>query len=1097
MKELFFNAVAGHRKVAPALMSQTSNTLRPFDEYLRQAISVARERQSRYKLRWERVKDQRTLNLQALDTWITVPKPPLVWLLTDWPANKSPPIEQPLVVVNRPGETFDVLSCERIDRGLRLQVAGELQESDIVFWDSEPCQLQAEAANVSPSALTDANGKPFEIRAFEDVSDDSWRLLVEGDANKLSGELLLDGQPVEYEVDRALPEKVYDSGNVLMLSGGQLKVEELPSDDLKGDNGIRYRWYESGGKRGGKRGFWIQLLQPEESSADEFLDPRAAFCEDNVEEVWTDERKHKGNTIEVKRVDRDKYQLLVDPLPDPKAMLHLPLDTRSLNLQRRALSQLRTAPLPHHQGLLRLCENPKKVKWPELRPKEPKEWFVLTDEARSGTSEQRKFVAQALCGLEANRQKRADITLLEGPPGSGKTTAICELIRQLVEQNRRVLLCGSTHYSIDNVIERLMDCSIDILRIGRAERVDSKVQSTQLDARVEELAQQWKDIPELAGHGEDGLEGMAEKTIVMGADLTCGTTMGIVNHPLFRGKDGDLKGWQRPIASQPWWDVLIVDEASKTTIQEFLVPALMARQWVIVGDVKQLPPFAEHADIKANLREMVDGTNKDKRNHEIFPADHQRACLLLWRLRQQANWSGGARFLVAEPPRVLDFLEAEIEAHEESGIDAVRVVMGDSGRSRSGLPRVSAKAIRDGAPSALRLAGATWVLVPDNLLSEISDHLPANMLRLGSLDKLGISENDSWIFRQKFWLSHAPKRRQPAHSGHRRQREPPTLSQLEDTEIDWFSQKDWASEVTWRLTRIHELKHSSGQGKEERARYRKAIERLSPCAVDITGKIDTISDIGLPSILEVLQEGIGENRSKRSSALTEGFSQSALGDRFTSLVAQHRMHPEISEFPRRMFYGGKALEDANTIDDRDKELGWDFAPEFEKRRVWLDVSGKEQGGVNESEVNVMEAVVHRFLEWAEKKAKPQGKWELACLTFYTKQEAAIRQMLRRVTGDQQGQTRFYAPNVEIVAGTVDRFQGREADLVLLSMRNTRRIGFLDSVNRLNVAVTRARQQLVIVGKRGYFKNCRISELEALAQKTQGQDSRRWNYRGRQ
>ncbi|MFY0538900.1 AAA domain-containing protein [Nannocystis pusilla] len=99
---------------------------------------------------------------------------------------------------------------------------------------------------------------------------------------------------------------------------------------------------------------------------------------------------------------------------------------------------------------------------------------------------------------------------------------------------------------------------------------------------------------------------MAERTIIMAANLTCGTTMGIVNHPLFRGRDEDLKTSERPITTMPHWDVLIVDEASKTLIQEFMVPALMARRWIIVGDVRQLPPFTDRADIVANLRDLVD-----------------------------------------------------------------------------------------------------------------------------------------------------------------------------------------------------------------------------------------------------------------------------------------------------------------------------------------------------------------------------------------------------------------------------------------------------------------------------------------------------------
>jgi superfamily I DNA and/or RNA helicase len=77
---------------------------------------------------------------------------------------------------------------------------------------------------------------------------------------------------------------------------------------------------------------------------------------------------------------------------------------------------------------------------------------------------------------------------------------------------------------------------------------------------------------------------------------------------------------------------------------------------------------------------------------------------------------------------------------------------------------------------------------------------------------------------------------------------------------------------------------------------------------------------------------------------------------------------------------------------------------------------------------------------------------------------------------------------------VDRFQGREADLVMLSMRNTRRVGFLDSPNRLNVGLTRARQQLVVFGNADYFSRCHVSELEALVLRTpkiDEQEVRRW------
>ena len=50
-----------------------------------------------------------------------------------------------------------------------------------------------------------------------------------------------------------------------------------------------------------------------------------------------------------------------------------------------------------------------------------------------------------------------DLAILEGPPGSGKTSTILELVLQLVRRGQRVLVCGSTHVAVDNVLERLID----------------------------------------------------------------------------------------------------------------------------------------------------------------------------------------------------------------------------------------------------------------------------------------------------------------------------------------------------------------------------------------------------------------------------------------------------------------------------------------------------------------------------------------------------------------------------------------------------------------------------------------------------------------
>ena len=1092
MKVLFFHATAGHPKVAPPLMSQAGNVLRPFNRFLGQAIHTAKQRQTRYQLPWERVRNLLSIRLEPADSLLRVPRRLPGVVLADWPADKAHDFGQMGFVMNR-GVPVRFESATPTAKGLLVRADVPLLPTDRVLWCGVESAVKQEAAPPPPSQVTDPQGRVLKLSAppRTDADDRHWLLLVEGDVGDC--DLVVDGEEVEAEAllaSEGLRRVVDRNGASFDVSGGMLRVEEPPADGLlKGDNGVRYRWHEVGSA--GRRGCWIQLLPPESSEADEFLDPRAAFCEGDVSEVLTEKRRRKDTTFKVKKVDQDRYQLLLDRYPPDGSTLYLPVDLRNLYLQKRALRQLSDAPLPHHQGLLRLCEDPQHARWPRVNPAYLPDdgWRALTDATRSGTEEQRSFVQKALGS--------PDFAFLEGPPGSGKTTAICEIVQQLVEKGERVLLCASTHVAIDNVLERLLESSspIDAVRIGKLDKVDDKVQATQLDERVNALVAAWRRQPAMGKYGDAELEEMAERTVIMAANLTCGTTMGIVNHPLFRGRDEDMQVWERPITTMPHWDVLIVDEASKTLIQEFLVPALMAKRWIVVGDVRQLPPFADRADIVANLRDLVDENDKP-----VFPADHQRACLLLFRLIQRRLRQPGMRWLLVERPGVLEWIARELEAKPAPDLSVVRVVA-KGGPSSGPVDVVTVAQIRAGKAEALRLAAADWVLVGDDLIAEVADLLPANLLVAEDLSGTGgpLAEGNVLLTRQAWWLQRAGSLERSYQERRFRREDVTTFADAQACEVDWLRRNDLAQEIAWRLTRLHELRHSRNE--RERKRLRDDLGRLQPVAVSIEEPIAEIEDIGLPSILEVLQEGIGVDRAKRRSALTAGLKATRPGDfaaRFESLSYQHRMHAEIASFSREVIYEGQALRDANTIQIRDAKLGWDFG-QFRARRVWAHVDGREQGGVNGDEIKAMAAVLRDFIAWARRKGPPARDlprvWEVACLCFYVKQERAISDMLRDVTQDVR-KTRFLVrdAHVEIVCGTVDRFQGREADLVMLSMRNTRRVGFLDSPNRLNVGVTRARQQLVVVGNHDYFQRCGVSELEELAKRTplvDESETRRW------
>jgi hypothetical protein len=1091
MKVLFFHATAGHPKVAPPLMSQAGNVLRPFNRFLGQAIHTAKQRQTRYQLPWERVRNLQSIRLEPADSLLRVPRRLPGVILANWPPGKGHDFAQMGFVINR-GVPVRFETAAPTADGLLVRADVPLSPTDRVLWCGVESAVKQEAATAPPTSVADPQGRSLTLLAppRADADGRHWLLWVEGDFGDC--DLVVDGFEVEAE---SLPvfeglRRVMDSKGISYeVSAGMLRVEESPADGLlRGDNSIRFRWQEVGSA--GRRGCWVQLLPPESSEADEFLDPRAAFCEGDVSEVWTQPRHRKETTFRVKKVDQDRYQLLLDRYPAEGSTLYLPVDLRNLYLQKRALRQLSEAPLPHHQSLLRLCEDPQHARWPRVDPVYLPEdgWRALTDVTRSGTNEQRSFVRKALGS--------PDFAFLEGPPGSGKTTAICEIVQQLVEKGQRVLLCASTHVAIDNVLERLLESTspIDAVRIGKLDKVDDRVQATQLDERVNALVAAWRRQPAMGKYGDAELVEMAERSIIMAANLTCGTTMGIVNHPLFRGRDEDMQVWERPITTMPHWDVLIVDEASKTLIQEFMVPALMAKRWIVVGDVRQLPPFADRADIVANLRDLV-----DENDTPMFPADHQRACLLLFRLIQRRLRQPGMRWLLVERPGVLEWVTRELEAEPAPDLSVVRVVKG--GPSSGPVNVVTVAQIRAGKSEALRLAAADWILVSDDLIGEVADLLPANLLVAEDLSVTSgpLAESNVLLMRQAWWIQRAGSLERPYQERKFRREDVTTFADSQACEVDWLRRNDLAQEIAWRITRLHELRHSRND--RERNRLRDDLGRLQPVAVKIEEPIAEIEDIGLPSILEVLQEGIGVERANRRSSLTAGLKATRPSDfsaRFESLSYQHRMHAEIASFSREVIYEGQSLRDANTIQIRDATLGWDFG-QFRARRVWAHVEGREQGGVNGDEIKAMAAVLRDFIAWARRMGPPARNlpsvWEVACLCFYVKQERAISDMLREVTQDDR-KTRFMVRDapVEIVCGTVDRFQGREADLVMLSMRNTKRVGFLDSPNRLNVGVTRARQQLVVLGHHGYFQQCGVSELEELARRTplaDEQEVRRW------
>ncbi|KAI9172475.1 Regulator of nonsense transcript [Paramyrothecium foliicola] len=177
------------------------------------------------------------------------------------------------------------------------------------------------------------------------------------------------------------------------------------------------------------------------------------------------------------------------------------------------------------------------------------------------------------------------------------------------------------------------------------------------------------------------------------------------------------------------------------------------------------------------------------------------------------------------------------------------------------------------------------------------------------------------------------------------------------------------------------------------------------------------------------------------------------------LSTQYRMHPCLSEFPSNMFYDGN-LQNGITHDQRvRKDVDFPWPNPEAPMMFWSNLGHEEISAsgtsyLNRTEASNVEKAVTRFFKAG---VKPE---EIGVITPYEGQRSYI------VTTMQNAGTykkEFYK---DVEVASVDAFQGREKDFIVLSCvrsNDNQGIGFLSDPRRLNVALTRAKYGLVILG----------------------------------
>jgi ATP-dependent RNA/DNA helicase IGHMBP2 len=207
-----------------------------------------------------------------------------------------------------------------------------------------------------------------------------------------------------------------------------------------------------------------------------------------------------------------------------------------------------------------------------------------------------------------------DIAIIHGPPGTGKTTTIVEIVKSLVEKGERVLVCASSNAAVDVLTERIANRGIPVVRLGNPSKIteqnlqyclERQVTNHAQFALVKELKKRaeeffrmankykrnfdreereqrkaiLKEARNLRGQADDQLHFLQQNVLVKNQVVTCTPVVSM----------------HREIGKEKF-DTLIFDEAGQTLEPMCWIPMQKVKKVILAGDHLQLPPTVKSED---------------------------------------------------------------------------------------------------------------------------------------------------------------------------------------------------------------------------------------------------------------------------------------------------------------------------------------------------------------------------------------------------------------------------------------------------------------------------------------------------------------------
>lgn len=313
--------------------------------------------------------------------------------------------------------------------------------------------------------------------------------------------------------------------------------------------------------------------------------------------LLTEENNDEGNSLRglVSRRDRQTIEVALAYSPETEAerptwRIDLSSDEVARDRQRHALTKAQSA----EKGRLFELRN-------TLLGERPPEFAAAVDllplEIQLNDS-QRSAIQFALSAK--------DFAIIHGPPGTGKTTTVAELIRQATQRGDKVLATAPSNLAVDNLLERLLRAGVKAVRLGHPARVSPELREHTLDLLVENhpdlkvarrLLKEARQLRDQASRFKRAKPppGMKHEMRVEAKELIADARR-IEDQIVTQLLDGaevlcvTLTGIDHEVLGPRQFNLAVVDEACQSTEPACWIPLFRSQRLILAGDHCQLPP---------------------------------------------------------------------------------------------------------------------------------------------------------------------------------------------------------------------------------------------------------------------------------------------------------------------------------------------------------------------------------------------------------------------------------------------------------------------------------------------------------------------------